>query len=71
MAIVVSPANSEKPMMPVSVPVVVEKARSSVGRNGPTHRNAVFDTTLADVRTTSSVRYDRGGAAIVTSRSSV
>ena len=46
-------------MMPVRVPVVVENARSSVGRKGPTQRSAVFDTTFAVVSTPSSVRCDR------------
>ena len=65
-AIVLSPPSSQAPMIPVSVPVVVEKARSSVGRNGPTHRSAVFETTLAPVSTASSTSWvrsadERGG----------
>ena len=40
----------------VGVPVVVLNARSSVGRNGPTQRSAVFDTTLAAVRVASWAR---------------
>ena len=43
-------------MMLVSVPVVVPKARSRVGRNGPTQRSAVFDTTLAAVSVAISTR---------------
>ena len=63
---VLRPASSETPMIPVSVPVVVENARSSVGRNGPTHRNAVFATILAIVRIASSERCDRRSIAAVT-----
>ena len=58
----VSPPSSATPMIPVSVPVVVPKARSRVGRNGPTHRNAVLATDLAPVKTTSWRRSERAGA---------
>ena len=47
---------------PVSVPVVVSKARSSVGMNGPTHRSAALAIDFAPVSTTSWRRTERTGA---------
>ena len=59
---VVSPPSSATPMIPVSVPVVVSKARSSVGMNGPTHRSAALAIDFAPVSTTSWRRTERTGA---------
>ena len=61
---VVSPPSSATPMIPVSVPVVVPKARSRVGRNGPTQRSAVLATAFAPVNTTSWRRSERVGATV-------
>ena len=49
-------------MIPVSVPVVVSKARSSVGMNGPTHRSAALAIDFAPVSTTSWRRTERTSA---------
>ena len=50
---VVRPPSSATPMTDVRVDVETPKARSSVGRNGPTQRNAVLATTFAAVNTPS------------------
>ncbi len=50
---VVSPPSSATPITDVRVDVETPKARSSVGRNGPTQRNAVLATTFAAVSTPS------------------
>ena len=56
---VVSPPSSATPITEVRVDVETPKARSRVGRNGPTQRSAVLATTFAAVSTPSWTRFER------------
>jgi hypothetical protein len=67
MAAVDNPANSARPMIVVSVPIETPNAFSRVGRNGPTHLNAVLAVVLAAVKATSGSVMD----AASTSRGSL
>jgi hypothetical protein len=51
--VVLRPASSAAPMIPVRVPTLASKARLRVGRNGAIHRRAAFDVALPRVRAAS------------------